>query len=553
MINRRMRKPRAVALAAVLAACCYCGVALADDANVDPNSIEAKIAKFLQGFYGTMDVSFDDTTKGMSGMQAYHYGPPNALGVYPTTGIKLNANGQPGPLGAVGWMPALSSNKSGLGYRGDHPIKDSETAFVYQIEASFAVTATSGVRTSYTAQTNSVGGTIGSGDTYLGFANKNWGAVKAGVTYAPYKKSTDRMNPFSGMLGDYAVVMGNTGGDNRVEFGTRLEHAIWYESPRVQGFSFDFLFSPGQNRTTDNVIQSAGSSDCNGGNVPGSGNLPLNCDDGGFGNAFSLDAKFETQHFYATAAWEIHKSVNRNSDGIGSNNPIYGNLLGAATVNSPGLLDPNYLTLVGGGVPTTASCAGLGNFICSPAGYQFAYDGGTAPYLNDIADEQAMKVGVQYLFDMGLTVSAIFERMTRNVPAALEFQNERQRNGSWIALTQDITPVDNLSFGWAHASTTPGDPGGQHNYNPNSTHDTADMYTVAYKRRIDKQLYWYVDAAETFNRGNAHYDLGAGGRALTTDCHDGTNYTYVDYSSAGPTTWGGCKPVGISAGVNYKF
>ena len=55
------------------------------------------------------------------------------------------------------------------------------------------------------------------------------------------------------MLGDYAVVMGNTGGDNRVEFGTRLEHSIWYESPKIGGvFSFDALVSPGQNRTYNN-------------------------------------------------------------------------------------------------------------------------------------------------------------------------------------------------------------------------------------------------------------------------------------------------------------
>ena len=53
------------------------------------------------------------------------------------------------------------------------------------------------------------------------------------------------MNPFSGMLGDYAVVMGNTGGDNRVEFGTRIDHSIWYESPKFGGvFSFDVCSRP---------------------------------------------------------------------------------------------------------------------------------------------------------------------------------------------------------------------------------------------------------------------------------------------------------------------
>ena len=49
------------------------------------------------------------------------------------------------------------------------------------------------------------------------------------------------------------------------------------------------------------------------------------------------------------------------------------------------------------------------------------------------------------------------------------------------------------------------------------------MYTIAWKHRFDKYIYWYLDAAETINNTNAHYDLGAGGRGLTTDCHDGTN------------------------------
>ena len=78
-------------------------------------------------------------------------------------------------------------------------------------------------------------------------------------------------------------------------------------------------------------------------------------------------------------------------------------------------------------------------------------------------------VGGQYVFDFGLTVNGIFERMTRKLPAALEFQNERQRNGTWLAVTQTLTPRDNVNLGWAHAGRTPGDPGGQHNYNPNNS------------------------------------------------------------------------------------
>jgi hypothetical protein len=79
------------------------------------------------------------------------------------------------------------------------------------------------------------------------------------------------------------------------------------------------------------------------------------------------------------------------------------------------------------------------------------------------------------------------------------------------------------------------------------------MFTAAWKHHFDKSLYVYIDAADTINKANAHYDLGAGGRGLTTDCHDGTNTTVIDYSSAGNTTWGGCREIGFSTGVNYKF
>jgi predicted porin len=405
--------------------------------------------------------------------------------------------------------------------------------FIYQIETQPAITSAPGVNTSQYQQANLTKAGIGYGDTFVGFSGVNWGKVKIGTTYSPYEKSTDRMNPFSGMLGDYSVVMGNSGGDNRVEFGTRLDHSIWYESPKFGDvFSFDVLLSPGQNRTYNNVVQSSGSPDCNGGNYPGSGNLPLNCDDGGFDDAFSVDIKFETGPIYATAAYEIHKRVNRNSDGIGSNHPIYGYL---QSTNSP-LLDFATYNFLVGEFPGVA-----------------ANNGYSPPYLSDIADESAFKAGVQYKFDFGLAVSGIYEYMKRNLPAGLQFQNERQRNGLWFALSEDFSAKDNFSIGWAHAGATPGDPGGQRDYNPLNRDNTADMYTIAWKHRFDKNLYWYLDAADTINKGNAHYDLGAGGRGLTTDCHDATNTIVIDYSSAGNTTWGGCHIIGVSTGLNYKF
>jgi hypothetical protein len=79
------------------------------------------------------------------------------------------------------------------------------------------------------------------------------------------------------------------------------------------------------------------------------------------------------------------------------------------------------------------------------------------------------------------------------------------------------------------------------------------MYTAAWKHKLDKQLTWYFDTTLTINHRNAHYDLGAGGRGLTTDCHGGTNTIIIDDCSAGPTIWGGCRIQGFSTGLNYKF
>jgi predicted porin len=494
---------------------------------------EPKFDAFIKGFYGTLDVSFDDTTKGIEGLTAYHadlIDPTN-----PNSGFVTNPTVHAPPVGRTGWMTALSTNSSKIGYKGSHKIDDTTLDFIYQIEAGIAITSAPGANTGYTRQANVTKAGIGYGDTFIGLAGKSWGAVKFGTTYAPYKKAVDRLNPFSGQLGDMHVVMGNSGGDNRVEFGTRLDHSIWYESPKLGGmFNFDVLWSPGQNRTYNNVVQSEGSPDCNGGNVPGSGNLLLNCDDGGFSDAFSTDLRFEIDGFYATAAFEWHKDVNRNSDGIGSNSPIYGYYFSNPNApNNP--LDFATFNGIVGEFPGYAAVA-------SP------------PYLNDIGNEYAIQVGAQYRFDFGLTIDGIYEWLRRNLPANLEWQNERSRNGYFLAVTQTVTERGLVGVGWAHAAKTPGDPGGQHNYNPaTGIANTADMYTVMFKWQLDKSLYWYIDAAETFNHGNAHYDLGAGGRGLTTDCHDGTNTVFVDYSSAGPTTWGGCHIQGISTGLNFKF
>jgi hypothetical protein len=362
--------------------------------------------------------------------------------------------------------------------------------------------------------------------------------VKFGEMYMPYKTSTDRLNPFGTGLGNYAAIMGNSGGDNRVEFGTRGDDVVFYSSPTWGGFSFDAAYQFGQQLDPNSDLTPLGSPDCNGSNNPGSGNLFLNCDDGGYNRAYSADLKFEMGGLYLVGAYEIHKAVNRSSDGIGANSPYYGYLV------SQGPTGPNAYML------------DWADYQAYAAEYPGAAAAGSPAYNTavDVADEWAMKFGVQYAFDFGLSVSYLYEELHREVPPEMEFQNERQRNGMWVALQQSFWDGrDIAAVGWAHAGATVGDPGGQHNYNPTSTGDQSNMYTFQWWHKLDKQLTVYFDWAETINDGNAHYDIGAGGHGIKTDCHDATHEQFIDYSSAGPTTWGGCHDQGLSTGVSYRF
>ena len=422
--------------------------------------------------YANLDLSIDDMSKGLHGM---------------------TADGAP-PVGKTGWMPDISSNLSYIGVRGFQAIGASPVNFVYQLETQIDVSASSGTSGSNSNTSDVVKGGLTSRNSFIGLASPAWGAVKIGKSDAPYKMSTNVMNPFSGMIGDYSVIMGNTGGDNRVEFGTRLNHAIWYESPVMGGLSINALISPGQNRAYDDSNLASGEGDCTGGNIPGSGGLPVACNDGSFGAAYSIGASYTVGGLYLTSAYELHRAVNRTSD-----------------------------------LPT--------------------FDA------RDIANEWAAKIGVQYRMASGTTVSAIYEKLDREVPSALAYQNERSRKGYWFALSQRIDAADSVHFGWAHAGRAQGDTG-QHN-TPGGTgsDNAANLFTLALKHQVDTSLSVYFDIAETVNHSSAHYDLGAGGRGVTTDCHDASNpdTSGFDPNGGAPHCWAGGRLKGVSVGMKYAL
>jgi predicted porin len=344
---------------------------------------------------------------------------------------------------------------------------------VFQVESQIDVTATPGPspvnQASQGNVDNKVQGAIASRNSFLGFAG-GWGAFKVGKSDAPYKLSTSRMDPFSATVGDYNSIMGNTGGDNRAEFDTRLSHAMWYESPKWSGASFSALWAPGQNRASDNSNNASGEPDCTGGGGGVTAGAVLPCTDGSFGDAYSVAGVYEAGSLYAIVAYEFHKLSNRTGDDAvpGANN-------------------------VG------------------------------------VADESAAKVGVQYMFTPNTIVSAIYEKLDRRNPNP-DF-NERSRSGSWLALTQKFSDKDEVNIGWAHAGKSPGQPGGgkpgQVTENPGSVENGSDMISLGYKHHFDKKSNWYAVYARQANKAGGHYDLGASGHGITTDCKDaaGTCFT----------------------------
>ena len=469
--------------------------------------------------YGNIDVSVDDTTKAFGGN----------INTNPAT----TGGSEPLPLGNMGWMPAVSTNSSYLGVRGFQRLDNFPLNFVYQLEMGFDVSSTPGLKQSNSNLSNVVNGAMFNRNTYVGFASPEFGAIKIGKTMAPYENSTGGFNPFAGELGDMHVIMGNTGGDNRVEFGSRLDHSIWYESPTVGGFQFNFLASPGQNRSTTNDNVAAGEPDCTGGNDPTSGGLaPTSCNDGAFGNAISTNLSYTNGPFYATVAYERHYQVNRSSDITA----IWGT--------------PQQ---IGNGAYDTCNI-----YTCDihfASGYQRGL------YFADVADEDAFKVAALYTFtSTKTTVGGIFEILHRYVAPELQFQNERTRNGSWLFATQELTPNDSASVGWAHAFRANGDPGQHNDVNlPTldggsgyaSNDNNADMITANYKHKFGQNLTWYVDAATTINGYSAHYDLGAGGRSVTTDSHSAFGGTGGLLSV--PHLWTGTTLAGASTGIQWRF
>ncbi len=408
-------------------------------------------------------------------------------------------NGNP-VTGINGWLPDVSSNGSFFGIKGERAI-DKDLKAVFQFETEIAYSATPGASDQGTDGTAQKTG-LGSRNSYVGLQSAAYGAIKLGKNNSPYKNSTGRMDPFADTPGDYNAIMGNSGGDNRTEFDMRLPHSVWYESPKINGMSFSALVSPGQNRSTGSGLYAQGEPDCAGGNstngVNSNAGSVASCVDGSFTTAYSAALAYEAGPLYITGAYELHKAVNRTGD------------------------------------ETSAGTVG-------------------------IRDESGLKLGVQYTFPTRTTVNFIVERLKRDaITASLD---ERTHTATWLAITQNLTPYDDVNFGWAHAGRTPGQPDGGvedklgNDAVPGASANGANLLSVGYKHRfLDKRTTSYITFSRLTNEYWGHYSLGAGGHGLPTRNYVGDKYIggCQDNGVCGPP-FAGNTAQAISVGMTYDF
>jgi predicted porin len=425
----------------------------------------------------------------------------------------------------------VASNISSFGVRVRHnlaPYGWDGMAVVAQLESQVDISAAPHERAAF-----------GTRDSFLGMEGP-WGAIKAGKSDTPYKKSTAAMDPFSRALGDYNSIMGNTGGDNRAEFDWRMNHAIWYESPILSGFQFSALISPGQNYAKDNSDYSYGDAfQCNGASARGSGsNFPgtggaangniggHGCTDGSFGNAYSAALNYKNGPFTALAAFELHEQVNRRGD---DNTQIDA----ANFAPGPVLLPDGSIVMTG------------------------------------VRNEWAAKVGAGYRFNDGLgdvQLNAFYEWIRREASAIEQPFNERSRDAVFASVTQYIGKQWALSASYAHAFKSPGNPACLSNntsvnpgvpcvdpatgladptsgqYQGNRFSNDASQYAIGARYYFNDWASWYVVGSVLTQGKGAHYCLGASGHGYQVCSRD-----------AGNDTIGGATIKAATTGMTFNF
>jgi predicted porin len=471
------------------------------------NALEWTVGGTRIQLYGHADLSYDYVDNGLTpAIEATN----GLLGTFPN--IPGRANN--------GWLGQISSNLSYFGVRGSHKVNDYLTG-IFQFETEVSYAATPGPTSD-----NQCKYCLGSRDSYVGVQGP-WGAIKIGKEDAPYKRAIVPLDPFYNTIGDHRSIMGNSGGDNRAEFEGRLSHAIWYESPTKHGLAASILFSPGQNRSSDNGAYARAEPNCTGGNgifvisfqnqanVAEAADLysvaptDINpCNDGSWGNALSAAVTYKGHGLYGFGGYEHHGQVNRTTDLVG------------------------------------------------------------------VADEAGWRFGLSYTFEKtGTTGSFVYEGLKRYAsttvsavdgqPVKFPALDERTRPlATMTVISQKLSKKDVLSVDWIHAGKSPGDPGqcavvtgttctgfadlsgvpGSPGSLVNDVNNSSNMYAAGLRHTLTRNMSTYFVFARQANHPDAHYDLGAVGHGVVVDKRDFTGKGFP-----------GTRLQGISGGLTFDF
>jgi predicted porin len=414
------------------------------------------------------------------------------------------------------WTTGVASNLSYLGFRVKHDLGaygHPGFAIVGQIETQADI-----------ASTPSTKAALASRNSFVGLESP-WGTIKLGKNDTPYKEATAEFDPFHETIADYNSIMGNTGGDGRAEFDFRAPHAIWYESPILQGFQLKAMISPGQNSGENNSNFPYGEYNCSGGPAIGNGSgFPGNnqgqafdggglggqyCNDGSFGTLYGASVTYHGGGFVGIASAELHMNTNRVGDiydGTGTNFVL-----------------PNGVTITGSGV----------------------------------GNEWAVKLGGGYKFEDGIGPAKIFiigEHMEDDGAFSSGAFNERNQNDIYVSATQSYGPWE-LSAAYTHAFSSPGSPGtltvpgtstdatpGGVQYAISGLSTATSQYSAGLRYNFSQWASMYLVGTDLVNGPGGHFCLGPSGHGYTICSRDSFNATY-----------GGASIRGVSSGFTFVF
>jgi len=141
-----------------------------------------------------------------------------------------------------GTFNRVNSNSSILGFRGSEDLGNGLSA-IFQLESGINLDSTGGVPS--TGRTS-----------FVGIKSANYGTVVFGLLSSPTREVGAALDLNTGVTGpgsNSSIIGKVTGGSGASTFDTRLQNAVAYISPTINGLTTTVAYSAGENRSLENA------------------------------------------------------------------------------------------------------------------------------------------------------------------------------------------------------------------------------------------------------------------------------------------------------------